>query len=301
VRKLIDIYEEMGEHKKALKWLESAKELVENDVGLLRLAANIYSSQNQHETARMKLIQLAELETNNGNVDTALEAYCEILVMLPDEEDRLFKRVEELKPGGMEELVERSIVRRKEIEEEEIRKQAEEDTDRGESPPIEEEPETRRPEPGKAEAKTEEKKSDEGRKTKDEERKTVPKPETPKEAAPPPPQPKPKVDKAQGDRAFDLGTTYRKMGLRNEAERELKKALEIYNAYVEGGGDEPSVVERLSSIEASLSGAPNESGPGTRDPEPGKTKQARQTASVKKAKEKKVEAKPKKPNADEKD
>jgi len=251
VRKLIDIYEELSEHKKALKWLESAKDLVENDAGLLRLAATIYTSQNQSETARMKYMQLADLETKAGNAEAALEAYFEILVMLPDEEDRLFKRVEELEPGAMDGLAKRAEGRRKEIEEEEIRRQAEEDTDRGEAPPVEEEP------PKKAEVKVRVKA--EGEKAAE--------PEPPREAVPPAPPKAPKVDRAEGDRAYDLGTTYRKMGLKAEAERELKKALEIYSAYLEGGGDEPSVAERVSKIEASLAGTAEVKEPAAR-PEP---------------------------------
>ncbi len=274
VRKLIDIYEELGEHKKALKWLESAKDLVENDPGLLRLAAAIYTSQNQSETARMKYMQLADLETKAGNVEAALEAYFEILVMLPDEEDRLFKRVEELEPGTMDGLARRAMERRKEIEEEEIRRQAEEDTDRGEVPPEEEEPRRKAEVKVKAEAEKA--------------------PEPPKEAAPPAPPKPPKVDKAEGDRAYDLGTTYRKMGLKAEAERELRKAYEIYSAYLEGGGEEPSVAEKVSKIEASLAGTAEVKEPAAKPvkeekAEPGKPK------AEKKKEEKKEEKETKEP------
>lgn len=278
VRKLIDIYEELDEHKKALKWLEADKDLVENDAGLLKLAATIYTTQNQHETARMKYMQIADLETKAGNVDAALEAYFEILVMLPDEEDRLYKRVEELKPGAMDDLLKRAIVRRKEIEEEEIRRQSEEETDRGEMPPFEEEER-------KAEVKVEEK------------AKAKPETEAPKVEAPPPiappvpPAPKPMIDKSQGDRAFELGTTYHRMGLKSEAERELKKAQEIYSAYLEAGGDEPSVAERMSKIEISLAGAPKEERAPAKQAKPAKKKEARPKKA--KSEEKKEPAKKK--------
>ena len=266
VRKLIDIYEELEEHKKALKWLEADKELVENDVGLLKLAATIYTTQNQHETARMKYTQIADLETQAGNAEAALEAYFEILVMLPDEEDRLFKRVEELKPGAMDGLSKRAIERRKELEEEEIRKQAEDETDKGRMSHDESESGTSATEasagrrdsgPGKAKVKAE-------AKEKTEKPATQAKPAKPAKeevAPPPPPPPKPKVNRAEGDRAFDLGTTYRKMGLKSEADKELAKAFGIYSAYIEGGGDEPSVIERVKSIEASLAGTPKSEGP----------------------------------------
>jgi pilus assembly protein FimV len=289
VRKLIDIYEELSEHKKALKWLEADKELVENDTRLLRLAAMIYTSQNQHETARMKYMQIADLETKAGNADAALEAYFEILVTLPEEEDRLYKRVEEIKPGAMDDLLRRSIERRKELEEEEIRRQAEEETGEGEMPAEEEEPPATPAKPATQEKEEPAPKAE-------------PQAEAPKVAAPPPvappvpPPPKPKVDKAQGDRAFELGTTYHKMGLKSEAERELKKAQEIYSAYLEGGGDEPSVAERMSKIEASLAGVPKDEGRGAKDAKPKET-----AKPVKQAKPaKKAEDKPTKPKAEEK-
>jgi len=277
VRRLIDIYEELGEQKKALKWLEADKELVENDAGLLKLAATIYNSQNQHETARMKYMMLADLETKAGNAEAALEAYFEILVMLPDEEDRLYKRVEELKPGAMEELSRRAMERRKELEEEEIRRQAEEETDKGEMLPEEEE---ERPA----------KQAKPAEPVKEEQKPEAPRAAPPPVAPPVPPAPKPKIDKAQGDRAFELGATYQKMGLRAEAERELRKAQEIYSAYIDAGGDEPSVAERMSKIEASLAGAPKAEKPA-----------AKPLSEAKPAEEKKAEEKPKKAKAEGKE
>lgn len=128
IRGLIDIYEELGDNKKALRWLEMGGELTEGDPRLLKLAAMIYASQNQHETARAKYLKLAELCRDAGNVEGALDSYYEILVMLPDEEERLEKKVEEIRPGAMAELSERALKRRQELEAEEQRRQEQEDT-----------------------------------------------------------------------------------------------------------------------------------------------------------------------------
>ncbi len=258
VRKLIDIYEEREEHKKALKWLEKAKELVESDPRLMNLAAHIYASQNQIETARMKYMELADLETKSNNIEAALDAYYEILVLLPDEEERLTKRVEELRSGAMKELAERALRRRKELEEEELQRQAAEEE--GEELPPQEVPKP--PEAPKI-------------------------PEVPK---PPPPtvEKKPAADKGKADAAYDLGTTYRKMGLTQEANKQLRKAFEIYDAYLKEGRKDPEVSQRIKSIEATLAGetAPEKT---KEEPKPAvKAEKPKAEPSKKKAKKKRI-------------
>ncbi|MFH1830406.1 MAG: tetratricopeptide repeat protein [Pseudomonadota bacterium] len=234
IRKLIDIYEVREEHKKALKWLERAKDVVESDSRLMKLAAKIYASQNQTETARMKYMELADHEAKAENIDAALDAYYEILLLLPDEEDRLFKRVEELRSGAMKEISERALKRRKELEEEELQKQAAEEA-------------------GEVMAEQEHVSAEEVTPAP----KAPPEPskkEVPPEAPLPPIEKKPEIDKRKADAAYDLGTTYQKMGLRNEANKELKKAFEIYDAYLKEGHSDSSVAQRVKSIEAVLAG-----------------------------------------------
>ncbi len=247
MRKLIAIYEELSDHKKALKWLEDGKEMTEHDPGLLKLAAAIYTSQHQVETARAKYMLLADLENQSGHQDKALDAYFEILVLLPDEEDRLERRVEEIRPGAMAEMVERAAVRRKELEEQEERRQIEEETEKTQKTAAEQ---------------AEEERADAKRAQRAEKKQAV--------AAPPKIEPKPAVapqkapakaepDRGRADSAYNLGIAYRKMGLARESEAEFKKALDIYNACVSAGIADEEVKRRIAEMEAGLSGAKVES------------------------------------------
>ena len=124
---LIAIYEEQGNPKGALKWLEQGKDFVERDPDLLSLQARIYALQNQNETARTKYMMLADLYKEEGNAQGVLDAYCEVLVLFPDEEEHLAKRIDEIRSGALPELVARAQQRREELEAEEIRREAAEE------------------------------------------------------------------------------------------------------------------------------------------------------------------------------
>ncbi|MBN1283235.1 MAG: tetratricopeptide repeat protein [Proteobacteria bacterium] len=238
MRKLISIYEELADHKKALRWLEEGKEMSEQDPDLLKLAAAIYTSQNQVETARGKYMLLADLETENGNPEKALDAYFEILVMLPDEEDRLFKRVEEIKPGAMPGMLERAAKRRLELEAEEERRQIEEETEKTQREVAEREERedaerlARRPRPKAAPAA---------------------KPE-PQPQPQPQPEPQTRPDRSRADSAYKLGLAYRKMGLEKESCAEFAKALKIYSACAGAGMADDEMKGRIREMEAQISG-----------------------------------------------
>lgn len=222
-RKLIKIYEEAGDTKKMLKWLESGKGIVEHDPELLKRLARLYAAQNQNETARTKYMLLAELCRENGEIDRALDAYCDILALLPDEEDRLDRRIEEIKPGAMPEVLARARERREEMEREEIRRQAEETQSLDGS------------------------QSSDGNVS-------VPAPHQEKvdDTASPgtlPVNPATIPNRKDADVAFDLGIAYRKMGLADESVSELGKARIIYAACVEAGSKEADIVRRINRID----------------------------------------------------
>ncbi len=230
IRKLIAIYEKMEEHKKALKWLEHGKDFVETDPTLLELHARMCALQNQTDSARGKYMLLADLHKNAGDDDAALNAFCEILVILPDEEDGLGDRVNEVREGALPQIAARAQKKREELEREEIRRQRIED--------------------GEDEAEIEvETKAEPEPQVQPE---LQPKPR-PKAQPEPQPQPTPIVkvspeDRKRADAAYDLGTMYLKMGLSSEANSEFSKAKGIYEAIADAGDTDDTLKERLSYI-----------------------------------------------------
>lgn len=246
--KLIDICAELGDNKKLIKWLEVGKDFVERDAKLLKLAGRLYSVQNQNETARVKYMQLAELLRSEGNLEGALDAYCEILALIPDEEDRLSKRIEEIKPGSLPGVLARAQKRREELlKEEELRHEANEkakEEAREElkigvrSGPIKYGAEKKQKEPP----------------TKGE--KAAPAQAAPKEAPPKTaevaPVPAAAYNRKDGDAAYDLGVTYSRAGLAEEARAEFEKAKIIYLAVLESGLNDAEIEKRLAYIGSQL-------------------------------------------------
>lgn len=235
LKKLIDIYMRAGDKKKALKWLELGKTFVDKDAHLLKLQAEIYASQNQNETARSKYMALADLYKEAGDTDSALESYFEILVILPDEEERFFDIVEDIRAGAMQELAARAQKRRQEIEEKAQLKENE----------------------GGQEGRKGDRKEDAKQ---DLEIKTSPlkfrEPEDAGESrrAPPPDQNSLK----DADAAFDLGSTYRKMGLMDESMAEFEKARAIYVLFLNTDLETDHIRDRLNKIGSTLGGVKSE-------------------------------------------
>lgn len=230
-KKLIGIFEKTGDTKKMLKWLESGKNLVENDPELLGRLARIYAGQNQNETARAKYMRLAELYREKEDIDGALGAYFEILVLLPDEEDRLARIVDELKPGAMADIAGRAAQRRKEIEEETSLKEEELERERMEGA---------KPKTNKAGAK---KTGREEEITSDIIEKKMEKPKTLAVKTP---------NKREAGAAFDLGVVYQRTGLDDEAKAEFEKARGIYEACLSSQAADEDIKKRLAEIESFL-------------------------------------------------
>lgn len=239
-RKLVQIYEEEGDNKKLLAKLENYSEIVSEDPELLSLQAKLYIAQNQNELARAKYMQLAELQKDEGNIDAAIEAFFEILVILPEEEERIERRIEDLKPGVFKDLVERANARRIEIEEEVKRKeelQEQEEIEKNKS-------ETEAKEKGKtaqAEMRAERKIE------KKPEQKPAPQPELKAQAVP---------VRRDADAAYNLGLAYRKTGLADESAEEFKKALDIYKACIVAGDDNGEIRARVAELEGKAAPKP---------------------------------------------
>lgn len=218
LRSLIRIYYRKGEIKKALKWLEFAKVLTSVDTELLGMQAEIYSRLNQMETARSKYLTLSDLHHEKGNVEGMVDALARIAALIPSEEERVQKRLEDIEPSAvkklksrLEELKEEQRVVEEEGEAEEaIPKQAER--------PKEKKPETK-PEPEKDWDKT------------------VIVPVKPSVPAPE------KLRLAKS--AYELALYYKQIGLKEEAAKELAKAEQLYS---ELAPSSPDATKRLAEI-----------------------------------------------------
>lgn len=102
---LVKIYYDKKDFKMALKWLEQSKQHVASDPFLLALQAEMYGSLNQLETARSKYQELAELYQANNETEKALEAYEQILILLPEEIENMRPMIEAVEEGSFERLL----------------------------------------------------------------------------------------------------------------------------------------------------------------------------------------------------
>ncbi len=230
LKRLIEIYSELNDKKKMIRWLEAGGEVVDTDPKMLRLMADIYVSQNQNETARAKYIALAELHKELDEIDEALDAYQQVLVILPDEEDRIEGPVEELRPGALKGLIERAQKQREELEKEELEKELKKDREeRG----IPEGEDKELPPEVKAEAKEV---------VKDEEV------EDPVEEEGPIDEDTISKDLKSAEASFDLGNAYKKMGLSEESMTEFVKAKDMYESIMEAIGSNEGLEDRLKAI-----------------------------------------------------
>ena len=223
LRKLINICKEAGDQKRMLKWLDLGKTTVERDTDLLRLMAETYAAQNQFETACAKYYIMADLFREMGDVDSVMDAYCEILALVPDEEDRVAKKIEEIKPDGLSDVMARATRRREEIAAEEIRKQealdaAKEGASRQVKEPVAAKPEFKKSETKKYEIIKEQ----------------------------------PPFSLGDADAAFALGKMYRQTGLKEEAVEEFKKAKRVYETIIGINPGDSNALKRIAEIDVML-------------------------------------------------
>ncbi|MBT3182492.1 MAG: tetratricopeptide repeat protein [Deltaproteobacteria bacterium] len=232
LKKLIEIYSELNDRKKVIRWLEAGGDVVDTDPKMLRLMAEIYVFQNQNETARSKYIALAELHKERDEIDDALDAYQQILVILPDEEDRVEGPVEELRAGALKDIARKAHLRRQELEKEADEGVLAEDRQEKEIP---EDKDIQENLPKAAAAQIE--------KVIEEESLT----EISEDELP--------VDEdtisrnlKSAEASFDLGSAYKKMGLSDESKAEFIKAKDMYESLLDSVGDNDVVEGRLKLI-----------------------------------------------------
>jgi tetratricopeptide (TPR) repeat protein len=264
LRELCRIYDSLGEKKKALKWVEKSKETAENDPELLAMQARIYASLNQIETARSKYLALADLLRNAGRPDEALSAYAEILLLIPGEDEKIYKRAEDLGENAIEEIKAIVAKRRKELalaealtEEEKLKEK-----ERQLVEPL------KRKE-GEKERREEAKKPEEPKRVSVTPRKPSP------PAAPSPPrgreilEPKPlqeeikaqppspvakEIMEKEADVAYQLGQAYWRINLLDESKIELEKAARLYSEILMFDKEDAKGRQRFDEIEILLKG-----------------------------------------------
>lgn len=257
LRSLCHIYEKLGENKKVLKCIDSAKHITSFDPELLEMQAKIYAELNQIETARSKYLSLAEIQKEDGNIEEALKAYAEILVLIPGEEERVSKRIEDLGEEAKTNLKKILEKRRKEeakkAKQEEERLKKEEDEREKEAQKKEDEAKKR-----KDAQKREAREKAKATLKKEPEVKEVKKPSVPKEKFPEvtPRAEKPKAGKdiREAQAALNLARVYMRMELREEAGIEAQKAIDILEEIVKSGtGDIKKAKDELIEAKNMLS------------------------------------------------
>lgn len=219
LRVLFKIYSRLGDNKKILRLAEGAKDIVSTDPELLRAQAKVYISLNQIETARNKYLAAADLEIANGNANGALGDFADILLLIPQEEERIFKKVKDMKA---EERFAKIFSTRKE-------------------------------EKAKKEVEEQKTKDEKLKKEKEKEKVTYTQPKQQKW------EPAEKVGAGkifdEAEVIYNLGSAYLKMGLSNEAKRELDKAEKLFKEILNSGGEyKENSQKRLDAIAKLLSG-----------------------------------------------
>ena len=115
---IVEIYYRRGDIKAALKWLEQNAKWIEDQPELIEKQAMMYGQLNQLETARSRYQALAELYAERGETAKALDAFCEILVLLPEETETIREHVEAVSPGQMDVLIREALQKRQKRQQE---------------------------------------------------------------------------------------------------------------------------------------------------------------------------------------
>ncbi|MBU4484196.1 tetratricopeptide repeat protein [bacterium] len=122
IRELVLIYRKRGELKKAVKYLESHPDMLQGDPYLINILAEMYARLNQVESAKERYRELADLYLTRSEMDAALEAYKQVLVLDPQAEEEISPMVESIRPGAMETIIDGAKRRKEQLEEQEKRR-----------------------------------------------------------------------------------------------------------------------------------------------------------------------------------
>lgn len=240
LRELIGLYAAGSEKRKALKWLDWAKEVTPYDPELLKLQADIYASLNQLESARLKYLALAELYRERGEDREAIEAYGHIVVLLPDEEQRMREEVASLGDDAVQTLAAWIERRREDMAKEVARTEEKVKAEDARKQEV-----VARQERSKEELERQ-KRQEKIRKVQKGGVKTSP-PKKTQEI----------ISREDADAAYELGLAYHRMGLPEESEVELGKARDLYE-HIGRGTESSDISARLTEIARLLSGKEGE-------------------------------------------
>ena len=265
MRALSNIYYKRGEWKQVVDHLDKKDELLADQPDMLLMQADVYGRLNQVETAKNKYKQVADIFISTGQVDKAIDAYREMLVLSADNDIEVKELLDEID----EDLFEN--VKR---EAEEKRKKLEEIAERAAAEGVSESLDLPEEEGGKEINIT---------LSGQEIKKMV----------------------SDAESAFELGKAYHQMGLKEEATPELEKCLRIYNELVNGGYSNEDILGNRQLTADWLGLAhPEEGKPTQTEPKKVEEKGPDDTVSTMEGKggpEDKKEAKEKKKGAKKKD
>ena len=237
---LVQIYYDKKDYKAALKWLEQAKQMVAGEPKLLNMQAGMYAALNQTDSARGKYQELAETYAQRGEPEKALEAYGDILAILPEEMETLREAVEAIRPGALKDLATKANMKRQKkvaeqaaaeeaVEKEKERKEMEREKKKTEE-------RERRTENGKQRTET--------RKTENGERKT----ESVPVAVADPKQIQKWIKIAES--ALSLAKAYQSTGLKSEAEHELRQARKALEQILAVDKENPHAAKLLKELKS---------------------------------------------------
>lgn len=214
IRSLTKIYYKRGEWKKVISHLEKKEDLIEGQTDLILMLADVYTRLNQLETAKGKYKDVASIFIEAGELDKALDAYKEILVISPEEEKEVKELVGEIDPDFFEKVKSEAADKKRKLEERQA--QLAEEAQEGEGE-------------GKRGAK-------EG---------------LAGGGAAPAALSEVEIKRKlrEADAAFELGKAYYQMGLIKEAEPELEKGLTIYGDLARSGFGDEKVTAKIADIE----------------------------------------------------
>lgn len=116
MRSLCQLYYKRGEWKKIAVRLEKMDKLINKEADLVMMQAEIYTHLRQLETAKNKYKDAAEIYISSGDVESALSAYREILVISPDAEKNVREMVAEIDVDYFEKIKDEADKKRRRIE-----------------------------------------------------------------------------------------------------------------------------------------------------------------------------------------
>lgn len=209
LKSLCSIYYKRGEWKRVVAHFDKKESVPVSDAELLMMQADSYGHLNQIETAKSRYQSAANIFIERGEIDKALDAYKEILVLSPADEESVRELVSEIDADYFEKVKSLAEEKRKRIEERAIAK-AKEDVSAAGEVILESQ--------------------------KDEDTMFLYSAD----------EIDGKLREA--DAAFELGKAYRTMGLEAEAAPELERALNIYQGLERSGHREEVVLSRIGQL-----------------------------------------------------